>query len=1062
MTGRLTSLAGRVVAALAAALLSLGFAVLPLPAAAQSAADSQPAAGTVTQVASIPADLLPLAYSTDTRHEDRVFADPANGLIFLTDPQSSCTPQSPKPNDVVVLDADSLRVLASGCPVQGQDLVASGAAVAPMVAVDSTDGLLFFSDNSNASASSPASLAVVNEKTLALETVLDVPSLTSAGPASASAKSWTEYPNIWGLSWDPATDEVLVTHEDTVQQSNPDSPATPGLMVDAYQVSQVLKDSGSPSTPAWEQQISGCSGILNIHLGTADAFVLPGLKYLFVPCVLSTPSIAGLGAMVNNPSDPGQAEATGLVRLDLSASGCSAGVPLCPDGVSSIAVAPGYLTDFFASPGSAGGYGVLQANVAGLSGDLQGQQAFDYTALAYDGATNTFGGRVGLALGTPPNDMAFSVNPDTGRFYATSPAGMVVVDGAHVPPGTEGEFTQYGCDTSYGTDYPVLPPDAANPFPRVIVGCISDYPIGALSSFKVYADTIPPNVNPPAASVDSNTYDGAIPSGYQSDQAYGANAESSGVHLDFVGSYGGLADNISLDNVPTNELPFGTGDRDLLAGWVSQSSLQQGNGQAAATVLGDANGDTAYSLGACTNAAGAQGCSPAAPAPPAGTPTTGQAWPAGAATCPLPTQGGVQESSATSGLSVTGYDTSGNPQPQTIPATEMTDVAQVDCAAAQPAPGSVTGAARLQGIGFDSGSSPAPAPAPLSVAIGEALSSTSEEPPTGNAPVSEATSTARNVRIDVGGAELSIGEIQQVAEAVAGGRPGTASALRRVTISDVRVTDNGSTTVICAAVCDGDPQSVVAGINTVMPSVLQAGFLPAYSPWGTVSSTSTSDGTLYRIPGSAGGYESLVQPSLPQQYSDATFNGYLASVGETTMLPALRLQIAADGSEEPNRLVIDLAPVETDAVDGVTISCPAGTYAPDPSQPLTCVQVPTGGGTGGAGSGPQGSAGTPGRFVAGSPGYYVPGSGGGSGLPFVPATLTTPAGRVVPMGLGSAQLPSLFGQPGEWLKKAFAGFRLLARSPAAAAEFVACLCRLIAPAVLAIRRRRWQRAVSGS
>ena len=76
---------------------------------------------------------------------------------------------------------------------------------------------------------------------------------------------------------------------------------------------------------------------------------------------------------------------------------------------------------------------------------------------------------------------------------------------------------------------------------------------------------------------------------------------------------------------------------------------------------------------------------------------------------------------------------------------------------------------------------------------------------------------------------------------------------------------------------------------------------------------------------------------------NAGLYGYPASDGESALLPALRVLIGTPQSAnyQFDFLVVDLAPVEADTEDGVTVSCPPGSYAPNPSMPLNCELLPT-------------------------------------------------------------------------------------------------------------------------
>jgi hypothetical protein len=1046
--------------------LVLGAFGLALPAAqAAPGAGATPPDGTVTQLSQqVPNYFLqdpgqycaqpgqPAKCSADTNLSVDLFADPINHLIFETDVAGAVSGCWTDAAPLLAIDSDTYQVQAYGCGGNRATYNGGPHTDSPLVAVDPADHLLFFtgseSDASSPGGTTPDTVKVVDETTLHLVATWTLPGTTAGGQSAGLPAP----PTIMGLSWSAQQDDltVLTGYDNNFGSIAGFSGPPPGVDVAVYSVPAAIRATShgaaaiSPVGASYPYAVPGCAYAMTLfsQFATADAYLSSRDDYLFVPCVAQG-GVDGLGggAAVSPPE---------VARLELT--------NLVPDGTQSLTALPGNeVGDFVFDPASDRAFVPVQMN----SG----------TALyVYDGATSRLIGENAI-VSEPPgetnpdfNCVDMALDPATGRVYGLAPTGLFFFDGRRTSIAGGQAFAGSGTPVQYQEDI-VLPPDETYPYTRVVLNelvpppgsnetfteqsnpCTNGEPSRIV--FPVFADRTPLSSDQVADSVDSNTFQGAIPPGSQVQAVFGANATSAGAHIDWQGSYGGAVNNVS-DGSGVNgyALPLGSGSRDLLAGWVNQSSLSGQSPSAAATPLGDGTGSTATGIGQCTDAGEPSGCNPNLPDAP-GAPTTRQEWPFQTAACPVP--GSPPAQSADGAYVTVGYSSDGVPQEQQVPGSTEWAAAEVNCVPKFPA-GGVTASASVQGL--DSGTAGS-----AGVEVAQVLSSTSEAPGgASSAATSTATATAAGVQIESGGATLSIGEITQSATASATGRAGGARASRTVTISNVTVTPPGQQPqLLCSSQCTQGLQQLATEINQTLPAYLSVQFPEPDSPFGPL----TSSGDTEQVPGSPGGYEALVQPPPGVQATNASVLGMPASDGEATLLPALRITLTppAAANYELDYLTVDLAPVEADAEQGVSVSCPAGTYAPDPAEPLDCVRFQATGGSGPGSPTAPSTPGSPARYVAGSPGYFVPGTNGSSAS-FVPATLTTPSGQAVPQAVVAPAVPTLFTAPGEWIKRVFAGFRLLARSPAAAAEFFGFLCLLAAPAVLAIRRRRWQRAIS--
>lgn len=171
-----------------------------------------------------------------------------------------------------------------------------------------------------------------------------------------------------------------------------------------------------------------------------------------------------------------------------------------------------------------------------------------------------------------------------------------------------------------------------------------------------------------------------------------------------------------------------------------------------------------------------------------------------------------------------------------------------------------------------------------SVVVGESKASTRVfvDPERGTVSRSEAVASGVDLLDSV-----HIGEILQVAESWAHGRPGTASARRTITIRSVTV----GTTELCSAVCD--LETVVATLNQVFVGRAHVEIAPAPDP------------ALFK--GSPRGAQAAVQKSDLQVASDR------ALIGDVNReIPAIQMITYNDTSEwGRSRLVVQFAGVAT-------------------------------------------------------------------------------------------------------------------------------------------------------
>lgn len=506
--------------------------------------------------------------------------------------------------DLAVYDGDTYALKAidrTRCPIGNAD--SGSSSKVPVAAIDSRDRLLFF-------APVGGQVIAVSETNLATVVQFTPPSLLSGSLTGSIA----------GLSWDPRSDELVVSGVD------PQS-------VSAYDIPAMLRAtaSGGVPTPLWNVSIASCgSQPTQPHFTTQAAYLAADDSAAFVLCEL--PESIPLGATNTNRE--------GLVKVEMSpsagAQACTPTAPFCPDGQVSTAAVPGVADDLLFDPQAERGF--LPS---------QGQHGTDL--LVYDGKLGSFAGRSSVGTPADQNSGIITLDPETGRLYALfASSGLTVIDGRRTPvsPGVVYQNLAGTVDyVSSGT----LPPDASHPYTRLFVPfqtCAGG--TCSVPSITVLADTLAVTQDPPQSSVDSGTSSGPIPPGSTVSSVYGSTARGYGFHVDYVGGPGGTINNITFggSNGSQSSRP------DVLGGVVQNLNLRTQGAIGDASALSDANGTTAGSVPAS------------------------QPWPYNDSTCTSPGTP-AQAQSSNAGAVSSGSGTS----PQPVPGSDSTDAySSVSCA----------------------------------------------------------------------------------------------------------------------------------------------------------------------------------------------------------------------------------------------------------------------------------------------------------------------------------------------------------------------------------------------
>ncbi|HEV3230842.1 MAG TPA: hypothetical protein VG245_01170, partial [Candidatus Dormibacteraeota bacterium] len=841
------------------------------------------ATGTVAPAGSIRNPHDPSHWPTSPNNSNRtgLLSDPANGVL-LSYNVADCP-------EIYRLDIDSGAVKTdSGMTSCHGSLFAPGGTGGsePLAALDPQDRLLLGADMSD----QQHSVSVVSELTLKPVARWSMP-LPGLDPTAVAGLT------IVGVSWFARDDSLLV-----LTNTNGGSSGPPGVAVTAFSIPLSLR--AGTGVVLWTYTISpaACPYTLSAetlapaayHLSAAPAVILgcnrnhaPGANY-----------VNDQYAVVKFPLGP----------KDHNGNPCPAPATECPTG--------GPLT-----------VSVVPASAQDLVFDSGSDRAFLFTKnptvalLVYDGRQGIVEGSAKIGdSASDTNRLALAFDPESGRFYSLGKGqGLTLIDGRRTPVSPGAVFPQYA-RTLETVIYPVLPPDGAHPYRRVLFPSgpgLDTQSSGMLTAFSVFADTVPVTTDPPAAAVDSSTFSGQIPAGAQVTSVYGGTARGYGYHSVLVGGVNGSTFDLEGGNYGTvSSVPFGR-TNNLLGASVSDLSVRNGNPHGRSSAAEDGNATTAEDLQRCTDPTQSIQCTgrpdcaaaslvpggspvpcpplPATAPPPPGT-TAPQSWPFASVDCPA--QDGSAKAS-TSGYSTTQADGSS----QQVAGSDTQAGAAVDCGL-NPA---ITANASIQGVG-PGGSAGVPL-----VQVGSGSVSGTITPPTGAAGVSvQTTAVADGVTVSLPTGSFSIGEVRHTATATAAGSGGSARTTESLTIS--RFSIGG--TEECQQ-CD--PQLVAQQISNAFPGQILAEIPP---PDDTHAKPCTGDrltaagATCF---GSPGGYLAAIQAGLDQRLGDTTFNEMTEA--QASMLPGLRIVAYGLGEGRPtrSRQVTDLAGVDVDAERGISV-----------------------------------------------------------------------------------------------------------------------------------------------
>jgi hypothetical protein len=865
-----------------------------------AAYENAPPVGTVTCLPQrLPNFFAQTAYGLQNNetHNVHLLVDQKHGAVIEYDFGLGCDSQPKRwPYNIIALNLDTYDAIPGGAGCIPAGTVQDPSNYRAFDAVDSADGILFFAGLRD--------VVAVDESTMAIVAHIGVRSPT-ASPEQLDVK---------GVSWHSADRQLIV-----VTEGSPPGVANddPGVNVESIKIGPA--PSYAP-VPLWATAVTGCQQAMDLGAyGNGNAYLSDTRPAVFVPCELQ-----------RNGATQGAAHRDGIVRVDLSAGGgsagefCAAEAKICPSAFHS-AFAPGESidasSDFLFDPGSDRGY----INFATGSG---------VTVNVYDpdqgNGVGGFAGRTAVGTARDNGYTPFAIDGATGRLYGLGPtAGLTLIDGRRTQLAPGSQLPEFGAPALH--QGALIPPTPAHPFARFIVGYeIGDHDpttcerVCRMPEFAALADRIPVTDNPNPGVIDQSTYDGPVNPGDQLFKTFTADARGYGVHSDLVGSTDYILSNNGGRQLSGNT-QAGAGDRDLFAGTVSGLNLTNTSASGDAAALGR-DDSTASALGNCTDAYSLKRCAVLLPEPPVdnnGNPylgSTNQQWPYPAATCS--NAEGQRDATAT-GLDYTsGYDSAGKPITNPVPASSGIAGAEAHCAGAG---GEIKGSAELNAEALTATKASGAGSLPR-VSVGKAQTSSWVRPDvSGNDPaltwigssiqgqgtLTHVESSAEGVVVDVpdsgnGAGRISIGHISQVAETWATGRPlasgGGAHARRTVALDSVYVTTGGSTVELCGTQdqCAAQINQVKDAINAQFPGQLSIAFPTPYE---------------FLMKGSPGGYTAAIEANLVEQYTDQQFNGMRPN--EATFLPAVRLIAYDDGSDGLNREILDFAGVQADTQLGV-------------------------------------------------------------------------------------------------------------------------------------------------
>jgi hypothetical protein len=655
-----------------------------------------------------------------------------------------------KRNPIAEYDIDTYALKSVGCVADSADPSAHaqvGHSKTWPSALDTTDRRLFLNSARDVSSGRSDAIKVVSETTLQLISTLELPH--------------GALPHIAGMSWDPATDELLVLtdHSDPYTGALP----APGVTVTDFDA--------ATGTALWTTAVPQCEYGPSPYYSVGAPYRSLTQPAVYLVCE-QAPAPTGL-ALAFRPGETDIVVKLGLGTAFGSRVPCPPPATMCPDGTSTTTLVPGISNDILFDPASDRAF--LPAPSGGGT-----------VVNVYDGHSARFVGST--FIGNIVNAGALGLDTSTGRFFAVLPGyGLTIMDGRRTPVTPGARFAQYSGNTDYVT-LAVLPSDTRHPYARFLVNFSRVVQSSTvLPYFTVLADTRPVGQDPAASDPDAVTYTGSVPPGASlAPSNYGGSARGYAMHSDLVEGVAGFYNNVTdplrgpappFSSVPNGgTLPTEPGRDDLLAALIDNLSIGPGSADGRASALGDASG----------------------------TPTTalnqkpvGQTWPFPNAECSTP---GTPNATA---RGING----------TTPSDSVAHAA-VDCAATKPSPGTARGAAWLSGLQQPSSGLPA-------VSIGEMGTSSWMLPPTaGNTNVVEShtLSEVNDVRIDFGsGNGLYVGSIVQDAAASAGGRAGTATTSDAVQLANVALTQSGVTHELCTGNCVRGLAPVLDAMNSAFP-----------------------------------------------------------------------------------------------------------------------------------------------------------------------------------------------------------------------------------------------------
>jgi hypothetical protein len=836
---------------------------------------------------------------------------------------------------------------------------------------DSTDQLMFVPQilPTPSGVATASFLAVVSEVTLkqvasvcvdplaADYTPGQVLSLSTSPPCTLPSPSVQDVtannlpqPHIDAVSWDAPTDDLIIVTDGRVGNYVSHSPKYvfpshgPGVVVSEFHV--VVGSDGAVSlVERWSYRIDvgTCTSGLFQQLTTepsawrSEAAQDPAV---FVPCVWDP--------------DPGEEDTLSsgqfaIVKIPLSQN---CGDYPCPGNSPAVKVTH--------SPVATSGFLFDAVSERGfLPASLDADVSKGVPLYVYDGSgpEPQMSTHITVAGPSSNGDTEWALDQSTGRMYAMDlqPGGygLTLIDARRTPISVGYSLPQI--QAPHGGmqgPVPVLPPDQGHDTTWLALPWLTSVNPGTnvaqTAWITTLLDGIPVTSDPPIPPVDQGNTDDttAAAPGVSVLRSYGADVGGYGSHISLVGGYGAAvrsmedAGGVTLSagrrNDPAQYVPGSERSLDLLDANIEQLSLDNGGRTASASVLTDGNGEAAHQTGVCTDTGSPGNCLPpcvrisivvteqecqsAVPTQPQSPETTRQGWLAPSAVCSNPGSASEQSQRGLDATSPYASNAEKAPDPSTAPGTDQsweadggelrsTAHSHVKCDSAD---GGVSADVVSPSVNAQGG----PSLQGNTVNLGTGTIQAALAPPAdtlGNPTTSSVTTTAHDISINLGAVQITLGSVEQMGSAFAGGRTGTAGTTRTMVVSDIAITNQGSTQRFCGGTdskCtfgSAQLQAALAALNQAAPTRFAVLAPAPATPFGTGSNGAPN--------GSPGGYTAAVTSSPAELFGDETFNG-MSSV-EASYLPALRLVIYQDSSSEVAREIVDLAGVEADAHLGV-------------------------------------------------------------------------------------------------------------------------------------------------